>query len=173
MSRTIGDLKSSDPTPEEAALGEYYLAYSELESWLRQLVALAIATTHGYSGDRYSRSRQMVDALTRGMTFAAIENAIEEIVEIRTKALEEQERAKLQSQWKMLRKRCASERERRNRFAHSSVTIEEDLGGAILVSGRKPKTYSAEQLKERSTRIRGLTRDIQNLATRLLMTPFE
>ena len=172
MSRTIRDLRPAGPVPEEVELGPYFLAYSDLESSLRRLVVVAIATTHGYSGDRYSHTSRMVEALTTEMNFAGIEEAIETVIEIRTEASGEELRAELQSEWKRLKKRCVDERRRRNRFAHSSVTIEEDLGGAILVDGKKPKMYSAEELRDRIEAIRDLTRDVQGLASRILMVPF-
>ena len=52
------------------------------------------------------------------------------------------------------------------------MTIEEDLGGAILVDGKKPKMHSAEELRDRIEAIRDLTRDVQGLASRILMVPF-
>ena len=115
----------------------------------------------------------MVEALTNEMTFYEIEKAIDAVIEIRTQTLDEDTRAELQSEWKALRKRCNRERERRNRFAHSSVTIEEDLGGRIRVGGREPKTYSALELQKRIKRINDLTWDMQGFAGRILQVRFE
>ena len=167
MSRTIGDLRPSEPAPEEAALGEYLLAYSALESSLRRLVGLAVATTHGYSGDRYLRTRLMVDALTNEMTFHGVEEAIAAIIEIRAQALDDESRGELQSEWTTLRGSCDNERGFRNRLAHRSVTTPEELGGAIHVAGKTPETYSAEKLRERAARVYRLRDRVADLATQL------
>ena len=99
MARKLGDLKSTSLSPEEAALGEYLLAYSALESSLRRLVGLAIATTHGYSGDRYWRTSLMVEALTNEMTFYEIEKAIWAVIDVRTQTLDTTSRDELQATW--------------------------------------------------------------------------
>ena len=114
----------------------------------------------------------MVEALTNEMTFYGIEKATKAIIEIRTEALDEESRAELRTDWKQLRKRFRAERERRNRFAHSSVTIEEDLGGAIHVASSEPETYSAEELRDVTEKIKGLTENVEELAVRILMLPF-
>ena len=115
----------------------------------------------------------MVEALLNEMTFYEIEKAIDAVVEIRTQTLDEDTRAELQGEWRALRKRCNKERERRNRFAHSSVTIEEDLGGRIRVGGREPKTYSALELQERIKRVRDLTWDMEGFASGILQLPLK
>ena len=172
MSRTIGDLRPSEPAPEEAALGEYHLAYSELESSLRRVVVWAFRIP-GPDADLRERTRSMVEALLNEMTFYEIEKAIGVVIEVRAQTLDEKTRVELQGEWRKLRKRCTEERERRNRFAHSSVRIEEDLGGRIRVGGKEPKTYSAEELRKKIEIVEALAGDVQEFASRILMAPFE
>ena len=172
MSWTIGDLRPSEPAPEEAALGEYHLAYSELESSLRRVVVWAFRIS-GQDADLRERTRSMVEALLNEMNFYEMEKAIGVVIEVRAQTLDEKTRVELQGEWRKLRKRCTEERERRNRFAHSSVRIEEDLGGRISVGGREPKTYSAEELRERIKRVRDLTWDMEEFASGILQLPLE
>ena len=109
----------------------------------------------------------MVEALTNEMTFHAIEEAIVVIIEIRAQALDDESRGELQSEWTALRGSCDNERGFRNRLAHRSVTTPEDLGGAIHVAGKKPETYSAEELREMAERVYGLRDRVEELAARL------
>ena len=172
MGRTVEDF-AGEPFPEQAELGGYHLAYSALESSLRHLVVWAIATTHGYRGDRYSRAQEMIEALTNEMTFHGIEQAIANIIEVRVQALKDDERASLQATWKTLKKRCDRERERRNRLVHQSVRIEEELGGNILVGGRNTDTYSAQEIRERAEKIDELKSAVDDLGARIIRVPFD
>ena len=94
MSRTIGDLRPSEPAPEEAALGEYHLAYSELESSLRRVVVWAFRIP-GPDADLRERTRSMVEALLNEMTFYEIEKAIGVVIEVRAQTLDEKTRVEL------------------------------------------------------------------------------
>ena len=172
MGLTWGDLKSDEAPPELIELAQYYLAYSELETSLRRLVAMAIATTHGYAGNQHRDTRRMVEALANAMNFHGMLQAIRTVIEIRTQAGDQASRADMLESWRDLKRRCEAERDLRNMFAHSSVSLEEDLGGAVLVDGTKQRTYSAEELRKRTKQIDELTRNIDDLSARVFMVEF-
>lgn len=172
MGLTWGEL-SGEPPPEQTELGGYYLSYSELESSLRHLAVWAIATTHGFRGDGHLRTRDMVQALADEMNFVGITNAITHIIKVRTRTLDTRASKKLRKRWDKIRQQCDKERGRRNSFAHSSLSIEEDLGGAVRVASRTPKTYSAGELRGFAEGIDKLTLDVQGLAECIILVPFE
>ncbi|MDA1061470.1 MAG: hypothetical protein O2895_00920 [Chloroflexi bacterium] len=167
----MGVVASDEGLQEEIEFARYQIAYSELEAAVRFLADWAIASTQGHSGDSYSVVRQMVHALTSEMTFYALEESIATIIDIRAGDLSEESRVGLQKRWKLLRGSLANERGIRNAFAHSAVTIEEDVGYAVVVKGKKDRTYTAEQLQKLTKRVRSLMEKIQALAQEVAAAP--
>ena len=79
----------------------------------------------------------------------------------------------MQAKWKSIEKRLGDVRERRNRFAHSSMRIEEDLGGVILVASKNPQAYPAKKLRKHTKEIDELRFDVDELAGCIIRVPFE